>query len=58
MYDLTRVFIEEARFHPFAPHDDLIDAVSRIYDMDPKSPVPFERSIPRCARTPTEEALR
>lgn len=42
MYDLTRVFIEEARFHPFAPHDDLIDAVSRIYDMEPLKPTPFE----------------
>jgi hypothetical protein len=42
IYDLTRVFIEEARFHPFAPHDDLIDAVSRIYDMEPKKPTPFE----------------
>lgn len=42
MYDLTRVFIEEARLHPFAPHDDLIDAVSRIFDMEPKKPVAFE----------------
>jgi hypothetical protein len=42
MYDLTRVFIEEARFHPFAPHDDLIDAVSRVFDMEPTKPVPFE----------------
>ena len=42
LYDLTRVFIEEARLHPFAPHDDLIDAVSRIYDMEPRKPVPFE----------------
>jgi hypothetical protein len=42
MYDLTRAFIEEARLHPFAPHDDLIDAVSRVYDMEPKIPMPFE----------------
>jgi hypothetical protein len=42
MYDLTRIFIEEARFHPFAPHDDLIDAVSRLYDMEPLKPTPFE----------------
>ena len=42
MYDLTRVFIEEARLHPFAPHDDLIDAVSRIFDLEPKKPIPFE----------------
>lgn len=53
MYDLTRVFIEEARLHPFAPHDDLIDAVSRIFDMEPKKPTPFE-SIAAQPRTHTD----
>ena len=49
MYDLTRSFIEEYRLHPFAPHDDLLDAVSRIFDLEPTAPVPFEslRAEPR-----------
>lgn len=42
LYDVTRAFIEEAIFHPFAPHDDLIDATSRVYDMDPVKPQRFE----------------
>lgn len=42
VYDLTRMFIEEIRLHPFAPHDDIADAASRIYDLEPKAPVPLE----------------
>ena len=49
MYDLTRSFMEEYRLCPFAPHDDLLDATSRIFDLEPTAPVPFEahRGEPR-----------
>lgn len=46
IYDLTRMFIEEFRLVPFAPHDDLIDATSRYYDMEPIKPVPIEALNP------------
>lgn len=42
VYDLTRTFIEEFRLHPFAPHDDFLDATSRVFDLEPNPPVPFE----------------
>jgi hypothetical protein len=38
IYDLTRIFIHELARHPFADHDDLIDAASRIYDINPCPP--------------------
>lgn len=42
-YDLTRVFFEEFALFPFSPRDDLLDAMSRIADMDARAPVPFEQ---------------
>src|SRR6202022_3311521 len=42
IYDLTRVFIDEMIRHPFGVHGDLIDAPSRIYDIDPSPPVAYE----------------
>jgi len=45
IYDLTRCFMEEARFFPFAPHDDLIDVISRVFDMDVQLPVKYETSM-------------
>ncbi len=45
VYDLTRVVFEEYRLHPFGAHEDALDAMSRIKDMDPVPPVSIE-SLP------------
>ena len=45
IYDLTRVFFEEYTFFPFSPRDDLIDAMSRIYDMEPRPAVLAEKIV-------------
>src|SRR5882757_11510076 len=41
-YDLAREWMNEALFYPFAPKRDLIDASSRIYDMNATAPVQNE----------------
>lgn len=44
IYDLTRSFFEEYRLHPFGTHEDLIDAMSRHFDMeDVTGPIVFEQ---------------
>jgi hypothetical protein len=42
VYDLTRVYMDEFLRHPFGRYDDLIDAVPRIYDINPRIPELFE----------------
>jgi len=44
-YDLTEVFKQETHFFPFGGKKDLIDAVSRIYDMDPRPPEHIDSTI-------------
>lgn len=39
VYSLNKNFLEQFMVFPFAPKKDLLDACSRLYDMDPQPPV-------------------
>jgi hypothetical protein len=41
-YDVTRALIGEIQEHPFGHYKDLIDATSRIYDMNPIAPKKYD----------------
>jgi hypothetical protein len=44
-YDLTVMFFGEFIKHPKGVHDDLIDAMSRVYDMDPSPAQVFDKAL-------------
>ncbi len=44
MYSLNKGFLEEYLTYPFSAKKDLIDAASRIFDMDPVPPVIVDQS--------------
>jgi hypothetical protein len=44
IYSVQKRLIEEFLTYPFSPHDDAIDCLSRIYDMDIAAPIIIDES--------------
>jgi len=45
LYNLADRFIMQVSYYPFTGLKDLIDAVSRIYDLDPRPPEFIDSTI-------------
>ena len=45
LYRLTKNFLEEYTVYPFAVHDDFLDAMSRIQDMEPLAPIVVKQEM-------------
>lgn len=54
IYDLVTVFMQEFTFFPFSPRNDLIDATSRLEDMEPMAPMLFEDAGRGVATVPAD----
>lgn len=39
LYSLNKRLLDEFLVYPFAPHDDMLDVCSRLYDMEPVPPI-------------------
>ena len=44
IYSVQKGLIEEFLTYPFSPHDDAIDCLSRVYDMDISAPIIIDES--------------
>jgi hypothetical protein len=38
IYSLNKMYLDEYQTYPYSAHDDLLDAASRIFDMEPRAP--------------------
>lgn len=45
IYSLNAMFLQEYLVYPFSAHDDVMDAASRIFDMDYRNPVIVDQTI-------------